>query len=453
MILNATILIAFLATAWIDTPAVDPRVVVVQSKAELRKTLAEKTAALDKKDANGFYELSLWAERKGLRTESRRLLRKVIKIAPDHRKAREALGYALYEDHWVKKRDLARLKRKAEEEENRKKGMVKVGDSWVKKEDLALAKRGYVKVDGQWWRLEDKKKIKKGYALHPETGRWIRKKYLAKAEKGLFEVDGKWVPLADADAQHKGWTDPWVLQSRDLVLVTDYGLTKAKEILAEAETAMAYATKLLWDPRLPLPKRVILRVYSKATDYREFSSQTDSTGFSAYGCFAVAEEESHPIGVVYGEPNWGPYYLKHAAAMGTSLVLLSSDQIPVTHWIHTGIGGYVERFSNVRDSKYFGRQFAAKGGIKDLADFWEGFRISSEDDQNELAWNIYQAGYLIRYLSLSKDKRLTLRLDALRKAIQNGKDKDKQKAVKSLERALQGLQGEIATSLNDLLKG
>ncbi len=453
MILNATILIAFLATAWINPPGSEPIFGVVQDKAELRKTLEEKVAALEKSDVDGLYQLSVWASRKGLKIESKRILRKILKTSPDHRKARLALGYVLYEDKWVKERDVAKLKRKKEDMEKKKKGMVKVGGEWVGKDDMDLAKRGYVKVEDEWWRLEDSKRLKKGYAIHPETGTWIRKKSLAKAKKGLFPVKGKWLPLEKADAKHKGWSDPWVLQSRDLILVTDYGFKKAKDILAEAETAMVYATRLLWDPRLPLPRRVILRIYSKASDYREFSRDTDTTGFSAFGCFAVAEDPQHPIGVVYGERNWGPYYLKHAASMGTSLVLLASDDLPVEYWIHTGLGSYAERFSNVPHSKHFGGQFDQKGGIKDLKDFWGDFRISSDDSDETQAWNIYQAGYVIRFLSLSKDKRLTLRLDALREAIIKGKAKDIRKAIQNLERALQGMEGEIRASLNDLLKG
>ena len=452
MILNAIVLIAFLATAWIETPTAVPAVAVVQGKAELRKTLDEKKAALKANDADGLYDLALWAQRKKLTTESKRLLREVLKIAPDHGKARTALGYVLYEDKWVKEHELAKIKRKKEEAENKAKGMVKVGDTWVDKEDLALAKKGFVKVRGVWWRLDDSKRLKKGYALHPETGVWIKEKDLEKARKGLFLVQGKWEPLEKADAWHKGWTNPWVLQGRDVVLVTDYDLKKAKEIMAEAETAMVYATKLLWDPRLPLPRRVLLRVYSKAPDYREYSMQTDETGFSAFGCFAAVRDPLHPIAVIYGEPNWGPYYLKHAAAMGTSLVLLGSKDTNVTNWIHTGLGSYVERFSNLAHSKHFGRQFESKGGIKDLARFWDGFRISSEDDRDTMAWNIYQAGYLIRYLTLTKDKRLTLRLDQLREAVQSHKPKDVTKALKELERALQGAQSEISASLDQLLK-
>jgi len=452
MILNAIVLIAFLATAWIETPAVSPSIETVQSKSELRKTLGEKQAALDASDADGLYDLALWAKKKGLTTESKRLLRKVIKIAPDHGKARKTLGYVLYEDEWIKERDLAKIKRKKEEAANAEKGMVKVGGEWVKKEDLALAKRGVVKVKGVWWRLEDSKKLKKGYALHPETGTWIREKDLEKAAKGLFQVNGKWVPLEKADTYHKGWSSPWVLQTRDVTLVTDYDLKKAKEIMGEAETAMVYVTKLLWDPRLPLPRRVLLRVYSKAPDYREYSSQTDETGFSAFGCFAAVGDPQHPIGVIYGEPSWGPYYLRHAAGMGTSLVLLGSADTNVINWIHTGFGSYVERYSNLAHSKHFGRQFESKGGIKNLSRFWTGFRISSDDDQDTLAWNIYQAGYLIRYLSLTKDKRLTLRLDGLREAILSNKAKDKTKALKELERAIQGAQSDVSSSLSDLLK-
>ena len=84
----------------------------------------ELTAAkLKKDDAKGHYELSQWCAENGLKHYEREELEATIAADPEHKEAREALGYE------------------------------KVGGKWLRGEELLKAK-GLVKVDGKWMTKE-----------------------------------------------------------------------------------------------------------------------------------------------------------------------------------------------------------------------------------------------------------------------------------------------------------
>ncbi|MEZ5987709.1 MAG: hypothetical protein R3F30_00995 [Planctomycetota bacterium] len=361
---------------------------VTQDKAELRKEFEDRLAKVDKKDAQALFELGLWADGRGLGLEAKRVFRMVLDVEPDNKKAREALGYVLHEGEWVRERDLAKLLKKKEEAEYKEKGYVKVKGAWVHKSELAFAEMGFVKHEGQWVRLDDKKELDKGRVRHPLTGDWIEAGDLEQARSGKVQVGDKWVEADKADALHASWQDPWELTFGDFTLMTVLPLDKAREVANEVETTLLYAKKAIWNPELPLPKRFRLRLYDTLDLYRGFGAQSDDTGMSAFGCFYADRSSDGSIAVYYGAPNWGPYYLKHAAGLGASMAVLGSKSRPSTNWIHTGVGSYCERWSNKPHAQHFGRQYESKGGVKALRNFFEAFRISPDDMDETMQWNI-----------------------------------------------------------------
>ena len=86
-----------------------------QDSKDPKAQLEEKEKAIDAKDAKGFYELAKWADENGLKTDSKRLARKVIKIDPEHVEARAMLGYQKYDGKWLTSREVEREKAKKED--------------------------------------------------------------------------------------------------------------------------------------------------------------------------------------------------------------------------------------------------------------------------------------------------------------------------------------------------
>src|SRR5688572_7827717 len=117
-------LVGVVATAAVEPAelrAAAPAAAVQDAKAELEK----KLAAIDRKDAEAVFGVAVWAEQNSLKTDSKRLLREVIKVNPDHAKARELLGYEKFGDKWLTKREIEREKEKAKEAEMAAQGMKK----------------------------------------------------------------------------------------------------------------------------------------------------------------------------------------------------------------------------------------------------------------------------------------------------------------------------------------
>lgn len=61
----------------------------------------ERAAALDAKDAEGWWELSLWATGKEMHGAAEHAAKNVLKIDPNHSHAREHLGFEKVGDRWL----------------------------------------------------------------------------------------------------------------------------------------------------------------------------------------------------------------------------------------------------------------------------------------------------------------------------------------------------------------
>jgi tetratricopeptide (TPR) repeat protein len=81
----------------------------------------------DSKKASDFYKLSLWAWDKGLYKQRKDMLKKVIKLDPNHSVARELLGYVFFKGKWM-----------TYAEANRKKGLIYYKGRWITKANKEL---------------------------------------------------------------------------------------------------------------------------------------------------------------------------------------------------------------------------------------------------------------------------------------------------------------------------
>ncbi|MHC4972314.1 MAG: hypothetical protein ACYTG3_08275 [Planctomycetota bacterium] len=80
-------------------------------------------------DAEAIFEFGRWLAENEWASRAARAYEEVLELDPDHRGARRALGYKLYEGEWV-----------GPEELNRRKGLVKFEGRWYTKHDLQLKK-------------------------------------------------------------------------------------------------------------------------------------------------------------------------------------------------------------------------------------------------------------------------------------------------------------------------
>ena len=89
-------------------------------------TYERKLEALPEEDAEAIYEFGRWLDANDWKTRGQRAYEAVLDIDPDHRGARRALGYRLYEGEWVSPREL-----------NIRKGLVEFEGRWYTKHDHA----------------------------------------------------------------------------------------------------------------------------------------------------------------------------------------------------------------------------------------------------------------------------------------------------------------------------
>ncbi|MCX7704034.1 MAG: DUF1570 domain-containing protein [Planctomycetota bacterium] len=106
----------------------------------------QRWKSLGEKDADGFFELGLWAEDRGRRKEAEKCYVRVIELNPDHEGARERLGHKKYKDKWYTNED----------DYYKAMGYVKFGDIWVMPEEKEKYEAGFVKLpDGTWIKREE----------------------------------------------------------------------------------------------------------------------------------------------------------------------------------------------------------------------------------------------------------------------------------------------------------
>jgi hypothetical protein len=87
---------------------------------------AERLAALSEDDPEAIYEFARWLDSNDWKSRGRLAYQEVLDLDPDHRGARRALGYKLYEGEWVSPDEL-----------NRRKGLIQFEGRWYTKHDHA----------------------------------------------------------------------------------------------------------------------------------------------------------------------------------------------------------------------------------------------------------------------------------------------------------------------------
>ncbi len=103
----------------------------VQRKPSFMDLYEERLDKLPVDDAEAIFEFGQWLEKNDWSSRAMRAYEEVLGLDPDHRGARKALGYKLFEGEWVSPDEL-----------NRKKGLVQWDDGrWYTPHEIAQLKK------------------------------------------------------------------------------------------------------------------------------------------------------------------------------------------------------------------------------------------------------------------------------------------------------------------------
>ena len=370
------------------------------SKEEAKAELERRKEEVDETDAEAMFALALWADGQGLKTDSKRILRKVIKVDKDHKEARTMLGYVWFEDRWVTKREKERLERKKEEAEKEAQGLKKWRGEWVPIEDYDMYQQGLVPVEAEgvrkWVTPEDKERIEKGMFLY--NGEWITPEEKENYDKGMFKVGDQWVNKEEADQLHQDITNPWRLE-RDLVkLNTTCRRDFADDAMVHADRSVQRAYTLL---DVPIPDdfvKIDLWMVKEQADYQQLGDgvqdNNDAVMSSTYATFTFQDPNSGRFAGVTayggladadqaGNDNYSRLMLRHAAADTAVRNIGFNEQVP--RWLQIGIGSYCGRFWDPVHADGVARLGAwsvgalqREGGLLKMKSFFDSFSVSKQ---------------------------------------------------------------------------
>ncbi|HLU39628.1 MAG TPA: hypothetical protein VK081_09590, partial [Planctomycetota bacterium] len=329
---------------------------------------AREAAAKD--DVAALLQVAEAARERGLLTEWRRILQRVLTLAPDHEAANRAVGNVNYEGRWMSPE-------KAEILRNRSEGLVSVNGVWVKEAEAEDARAGVFHFGGERVTKAEYLALRAGKVRHPRTGELIDAADLEKAKNNLFpDGQGGWIDEAEADRRHADLARPWVLRTKTCIVLGSMPLKELEQHAHQyVDDAYEFALTVFGIDVQPVERPVILLVPT-ADRFRAVGDQIGGPS-SAYGAFLAVQPMSVPgLGaqvpaVALLDPNWGVYYLKHAVGLAVAH-RIGENMLP--EWVITGVGSYTERFYSREIANWFGKQFLGAGGLIDLSSWFRGFR-------------------------------------------------------------------------------
>ncbi len=430
--------------------------VAAQSPAQLKTELRQKETAA-KQDADKLYDAGKWAEGKSLAADAKRIFQAVLKLKPDHEGANTALGNVQVDGKWMSAKDAAAAAKKAMEAEAKAKGMVEVDGIYVDKEQVADAKKGIFFHDGDRVSKAEKLALLSGKVRHPVTGQFIPAKDLPKAEQGLFPIgtDGRWVDEKEADAFHAQIETARTFRTAYTTLASTLPLAKLQEAKLEADRAYEIL-KPLFGLAEPMPgDRPVVFIASTTDEYQQLgTAMGDAT--SSYGAFLSSDErrmvirdvgEVRPALCIW-EKDWGAYNVRHAVGMAYANSMFGGAELPL--WLLEGFGALPNRFVNDGIAAHFARGHIQRGGVKDLKSWFSSFDINGEMEAQAIAYNIFQAGFLLWFARSGTNTKVTEAMQDITKMVAEGKTKGLEKAIEKLQSALIGAEEELKEALKKL---
>jgi hypothetical protein len=430
----------YVADASFDTAGAS---VAAGADAELEARLA---AAGDRADA--LWEVYQWCASSDRAARGESVLRRIVRLAPDHDAAHAALGYHGSPAAWFPSRPaLERFRRSQEKEVAEAKGHVLDRGLWIHRDERALANKNWVKDQptGEWLPQGDVRRLAEGWVRQDLA--WIPPADAARVDEGLWLVDGEWVDLATANRRHAELDSMWIVPRREVRVHA----TADRDVCLRAVEHMARAVedvRKVFGAEPVLPLDVALLRDEEQYDRFAFGEPdgrrraTDParlhvvhSAFFAESWFqrAGGKLEFRGMGVCYWDPLApnGDLYGVHAARLAAGLSYVEAlDPSPKTvrkalsagpqddyheayqaekvlpAWLRYGAAVYAERYffdetAAEGADPWWARAWSrdnltARGGLRKLADVL-AFRLDPDDRDDGLKL-LLEAGFLVAFV-------------------------------------------------------
>jgi len=395
-----------------------------------------------------LWALHLWCASTQRVAADARVLRKLLRLAPDHAGARAAVGQFGSAGSWFRSREaFERFQRSQQEDVAKPKGLVLQGARWIHRDERARAVEGGEKdfATGQWLLPADLRRLKEGWVR--QDLRWIAPADAAPLDDDLWLVGNDWVDLATANRRHASLDSMWVIPSREVLLHSAADRAVALRALEPMARALEDLNAVFGaEPALPL--EVCLLRDEEQCDRLAFGDPdgrrpaTESARLhlvdSAYFAESwFARERGKPVfrgmGVTYWDPLVpnGDLYGVHAARLAIGLSYVEAlDPSPKTvrkalasglsadyheayeaekvmpAWLRIGGAVYAERYFRDRTvgpdgDPWWARRWSLdnlkqRGGLRALSDVL-AFRIDPDDRDDALKLMI-EAGLVVSFV-------------------------------------------------------
>jgi hypothetical protein len=182
------------------------------------------------------------------------VLRALLRIDPEHERARTALGHVRFAGQWfTSTATLDRFRQSQDPVAAAAKGHIEFKSLWMHPDERALAVKGWVKDQetGLWLTPADKKRLADGWRRQDLD--WISPEDAPRMDEGRWWVDGEWLELKRANRRHARIDDMWRIPGAEVLLYS----TADREVSLRAMSVMGRAlVDLRWvfgaEPLLPL---------------------------------------------------------------------------------------------------------------------------------------------------------------------------------------------------------
>lgn len=441
-------------------------------KLEFEQRLKEASGSVEK-----LWKVYEWCQSSSLDSQGRQVLRAILKLDEQDKKAHELLGEVEFDGKWfANEKKLEEYKRKKLEDEAKQTGKAIFNGELVEPSDLPFLEKGLKKLaNGQWVTADEHKKLSAGWVrqdldlISPEEAPHMA--------KGLWKCGDQWVSLAEADKYHSAFEQRWRIPSGHFILHTTCARDVAMMALNECEQAYRAVDRTLG--RTPTSP-VIVVLLGSLDEYNKFANseldgRAELSGFSSLhgGFFAEIWEGAlkdgfNGAGVAFWNVNdknqkeWAPMYVRYGAAHallealdpspktiaamtsgapGKDPVKAYWDEKTLPLWMRYGIAAYADAmfFDSTSNDPERLRKFAVahyianRGGMAPLDQVFEP--SLSLDDIPGSEKKIFDAGLVIAFVLDGKCAPVIEKLMAFKDAWKSGKDV--KKAAQALEAAIE----------------
>jgi hypothetical protein len=155
--------------------------------------------------------------------------------------------------------------------------------------------------------------------------------------------------------------------------------------------------------------------------------------------------------VCYNEKSWGPFYVRHGAALAYVHALSEDAGIDLPAWFVQGLASSTSRFQSDHDAGHFGKLHQAKGGVRNLSGFFAAFAIDGNMESKDIDYNIYQAGLCISFATRGGSAKSTAAFQAVVALLTGATKGNAEKAMTDLQKQLAQDEAAMGTWLQQLV--